>query len=548
MTVSSQRRTGTPRSRRRESDRAEARLRLRAGFVVAALLAGTLVAGGALHARPPRSAAVLQAGQLPVVDLASSAAVEWQCPGPLPAGASALHSSVIVANPGDQPAEVEAQVVAVSAGFANASSLPSYTTRLSVAPHSQGIVPLRTTGPLQHDAVSVLSMTGSVAVFESVAAVAAHTHVRRHVPSVPPMAPEQSPCATSPTSSSYLAAGSTTGRSDVVLSLFNPTATQAVAAVEVSTGSAVVSPPPLQGLIIKPYSLQVFDLARSVVQQGILAVTETTSVGRLVLGASETLAADATANIAISGQALLIGVATPQDTWVMPAGLAQPGRSVSMSVYDPGRRPATVTISCAVAGHSLVEITDTVSAGGVREILLPFPAATSSASKSKAPSLPVDGPIVVRTAQGVGVVVARVATRRVSAHAETVALSVGTANPADDWLLPASSPPATAQTPGIAGGIVVSNPSPSGVQVEVLQLTTAGGSGPSQVATVTVAPDSSATVKFRLLAPAGGPSFAGLEVRASSTVVVEQDFFAVAGTSGPALDVPAPVQGIPVTR
>lgn len=546
MTLSRPRRSGTPRSRRRESERADARLRLRAGFVVAALLAGTLVAGGAVHARPPRSAVLLQTGLLPVVNLTSSAAVEWQCPGPLPAGASALHSSVIIANPGDEPAEVEAQVVAVSAGFANASSLPSYTTRLLVAPHSQGVVRLRTTGTLQHDAVSILSMTGSVAVFESVATVAP-AHVRRHGQTAAPVAPEQSPCATSPTTSSYLAAGSTTGRSDVVLSLFNPTATQAVAAVQVSTGSAVVSPPPLQGLIIKPYSLQVFNLARSVVQQGILAVTETTSVGRLVLGASETLAADATANIAVSGQALLIGVATPQDTWVMAAGLAQPGRSVSMSVYDPGTRPATVTISCAVAGHSLVEITETVAAGGVRAILLPFPAATSSGSK-KATSLPVDGPIVLRTAQEVGVVVARIAIRRVSAHAETVALSAATANPADDWLLPATSPPATAQTVAIAGGLVVSNPGTSAVQVSVLQLTASGGSVPLQVTTVTIAPDSSATVKLGLLAPAGGPFFAGLEVRAGSTVVVEQDFFAVSGTSGPGLDVPAPVQGIPVAR
>ena len=535
-----------PISRRRAAERAEARLRLRAVVVVALVLAGTLVAGSTVHRRVPALPVALPTGELPAVSLTSSASVEWQCPGPLPAGSSVFRSSVIVANPGSRTADVEVGVDGVAGKARGGSALPSWTERLSVAPHSQRTLGLHTTGPPQDDAVSVLATAGSVAVFESVAMApsAGHRGRPRGAGSAVPEAPHQSPCATGTTSNSYIAAGSTSGRSDVVVSLFNPTATQAVAAVQVSTGSGEVSPPALQGLIIKAYSLQVVDLGTSVVQQSTIAVSETASTGRLVLGAWETLEADTTATTSVTGQALLLGVATAQSSWVMSPGSGQPDRSVRRRVFDPGSRPSTVTISVPVAGYPLSEISAVVPPGGVREILLPLPAPVSSgSSKRKAPPA-VEGPIVVRTAEGVGIVIARVAVARVSAHADTVGVMAATANPASAWLVPAvTETPLPPGSTALAGGLVISNPGTSAVRVAVSQMSTSGAVL-SPLTQVTVAAGSTRFVVVRITSTGG--SFAGYELSAVSEVEVEQGFYAVGTPSAPIPFSPAPVAGIPV--
>ncbi|MGA8679112.1 MAG: hypothetical protein ABSB54_12520 [Acidimicrobiales bacterium] len=547
MTAASGRARASERLRshnRRQSNRAETNLRLRAVALVALMLAGILIAGRAVHADISPAATLLTSGQLPVVNLASSASVEWECPGPLPAGTSPYRSSVIIANPGQRPATVVVDVAArrVASKHLAGRPLPSWSTQLTVTPRSQQVVVLRTTGPKQNDAVSVLSTSGSVGVFESVATApsARVRHKGQTAGETSLGTPEQSPCATGVTGSSYLASGSTAGRSDVVVSLFNPTATQAVAAIRVSTGSAVVVPPALQGIIIKPYSLQVFQLARWVVQQATVAVTETTSVGRVAMGASESIESDSTAATVVSGQALLIGVATPNDAWVMTSGLGQPLRTVSVRVYDPGSRAASVTIFCPVVGKPLTEITAVVPAGEVRAVTLPLPTA-SNTSRGKAPPPLVAGPIVVRTAEGVGVVVARIVVRQDTPRSQTVSVVAATANPADDWLVPAGSGTSVAVATSVAGSLVVSNAVSAPADLEVDQLAAAGQSNAATLTTLTVAAGGTGTVKLQL----AGTSFAVLEVRASSPVVIEQDY-SPASASDTAPVGPTPVEGIPV--
>jgi hypothetical protein len=338
-------------------------------------------------------------------------------------------------------------------------------------------------------------------------------------------------------------AGSTAGQSDVIVSLFDPTATQAVAAIRVSTGSSVTTPPALQGLIIKPYSLQVFDLSRWVVQQPTLAVAVSTTIGRVALGAAETVASDPTATTATNGQALLVGVALPQDTWVMTPGLGQITRTVAVNVYDPGSRPARVTIASPVPGRPLTEISVVVPAGGVREVVLPLPTGGSSLGHA---ALPVEGPIVVRTAEGVGVVVARIAVQHLGSHTETLALAAGTAQPSDGWILPATSGSATTTVPPLGGGLVFSNPGAKPTVLQLSELTTAGGSSSLPLLkTVTLAGGSSLTVALPL--PLKATGFAGLLVTAGAPVVAEQDFYAVGTAQQPIPVAPVPTLGVAVT-
>lgn len=542
---------------KRGANRADTRARLRAAGVVVLILGGVLVAGAIVHDQAAPAATGLASGELPAVDLTSPVSVEWDCPGPLLAGASGHSSSVIIANPGALTASVEVVVVAEGSTLKSTRApLYSHINRLPVAPHTQRVVALRTTGPQQYDAVSVLATAGAVAVFESTVPLpaVALSRDRKAREGLRPAssAPQESACSTGTMSDSYLAAGSTAGRSDVLVSLFDPTATQAVATIRVSTSSGVISPPMLQGLIIRPYSVAVFNLARLAVQQATVAIAATTSVGRVVLGAYESTASDSTAATALSGQALLIGVAAPRATWVMTPGLGGPDRTVAINVYDPGSRSASVTISSeatstAVHGRPMTEISSVVPAGEVREITLPLPNARMASSKTTRHVILLQGPMLVRAAGGVGIVVARSALLQVSAHAQTLAVVAATAGPARDWLLPAaSSTNSRSPEQALSGGVVISNPGPARVEVALVELTAGGTPSSRLLRTLVVPAEATETVGLHLPIPA--VSFAGLEVNASSPVVAEQDCYAL-GTPRYVLPIaPVPVEGVPVNR
>jgi hypothetical protein len=526
-----------------DRDLSERRLRARAAGFVVLMLAGVLIAGAVVRSAPLRPVGAAPSGQLPSVSLTSHSSVEWDCPGPLPAGASSERSAVVVANPARGRARVLVDVVAVTATRgAVGAPLPSSSSWLELAPYSERVLTLPTSGPARNDAVSVLSTAGAVAVFESVSPAAVAVTRPHHKTS--PSAPEQSPCSTGAATTLYIASGSTVGESDIIVSLFDPTATQAVAGVEVSTQSGSVAPPALQGLIVRPYSVQVFDIGRSVVQQPIVAITVTTTAGSVAVGASETFASDVTASTSASGRALVIGIGRAQDRWVFTPGLGATSRTVGLRLYDPGSRAASVTISSPVTGEPPIEITEEVPAGDVRGVQLPLPVAALPRAQrtSRTPRVPpaVEGPIVVQTAEGVGIVVSRIAVLTVEAHEETVAFAAVTSMPSIGWVVPA-----LASGESVAGGIVISNPGFEPVEDEIVGLTARGGrASVIEVSRLTVAPGASTTAPVSL--PASPAVFSGLLVTASAPVVVEQDLYAVSTPHEVVPISPVPVEGVPV--
>lgn len=533
-------------TRRRAAASADTVVRLRAASAVVVFVVGALVAGSVVRASNPPPVATSQAGRLPVVDLRSTDSVDWQCPGPLPAGTQRARSSVVVVNPSGQPTTVQVDIASVRARSGTAA-LPAVESRLAVGADREAVMTLPTSGPASDDAVSVLSPTGSVAVFESVSRPASAGGRGKGAKNArAAAAPLQSPCATGATSTSYIASGSTAGRSAVAVSLFNPTATPAVAAISVATPAGVTAPPMLQGVIVQPYSVQVFALGRSVVQQPTLAVTETTSAGRLVFGALESVESDVTAATSIRGGGLAVGVASPEETWTMTPGLELTGRTVSVRIFDPGSRAASVTVTCPVTGKPAIELTSTVAAGRVRDLELPF--AALAPSRTGAPAALPAGPITVRSAQGVGVVVSRQTVEQTGLHAETVAVLSPSARAATAWVLPVSAAPAVLGS-GVtaAGGIVVANDGAQPAVVQVVQLPASGSANLSRLRTFSLAPGVTSAVGLRL-PPKSGAATAGIEVLASSPVLVEGDFYALGTAQLPVSILPLPVEGIPVER
>jgi hypothetical protein len=270
----------------------------------------------------------------------------------------------------------------------------------------------------------------------------------------------------------------------------------------------------------------------------------TTTAGRVALGAAESVASDATSPTSTTGQALFSGIVQPQDEWVLTPGLGTTRRAISLRVFDPGSRAASVTISVPVIGASPIEITAQVPAGEVRTIALPSSttptgkATTSSGSQAGQPVRRFEGPITVRAAEGVGIVISRTAVLTTGSHYETVAFAEVTSVPAKEWVVPA-----TGSATSVSGGVVVSNPGRDPVEVEVIELSTDAGA--PRTTTLTVPSDATMTAAVHL--SASETTVSGIVIVASGLVVAEQDFYAAAVPHEVVPIAPGPVDGIPVT-
>jgi hypothetical protein len=374
-----------------------------------------------------------------------------------------------------------------------------------------------------------LSASAAVAVFESVV----------YAPKSNPV-PAASPCEAGTASASYIGAGSTFGSSSVIVSVFDPTATPAVVGIRVSTGAESVLPPTLQGLIIKPYSLQVFNLGRWVVQQPTLGVTVSVSVGRVAVGAAETEAP----NARVSGSGLLIAVDQTAGVWVMPPGVIRAGRSVAVRIFDPGVRSAMVTISSPLAGRAPIELTDNLAAGGVLDVSLPLRASATKKGKASSPAAAgapaVEGPIVVRTrpreissADGVGVVVSRITALPYAGQDQAATFAAATSVPSRQWVLPAAT--GVFGKSGLREDLVLSNPNNAAASAEVEVLRAGSGA----VSTIAIPANSTATVA---VGSSRGHVLGAVLVLASASVTAEAEIFASHGAFRP-----SPVEGVPIT-
>jgi hypothetical protein len=447
----------TRRRQRTRSPRTEDTARRVAfSILVLLLLAGLLTAGRVVRhgGRPFPPAIQTAAGGLPTASLSSDQASGWACPGPLPAGKGSGGSAVEVVNSGGRSATADVTVAATSPSNLGGSVLAGWSENVTVAAHSAMTVPMRTNGPASNDAVSVVSGSSAIAVFETIAPGA--TGARGHA--IFP-APLGSPCENGTSAASYIASGSTNNKSGIVVAVFDPTATEAVVGMTVSRGSSTTTPPALQGLTIKPYSVQTFKIGTWVVQQATVAVTVTASVGQVAVGASE-----AQSSAGSTGSALVIGAYRASTTWTVGAGFSVLGRTAGIRLYDPGSAAATVSILSPVSGGPSVNLTAGVPAGGVITVQVPV---TIAPPKSPKAAPIAEGPIIIRSAQNVPIVVARIVSSPLAGGVKAVNYLAVTAQPAPIWVLPAA---------GRGGGVVVvANPGAASINVSLDGTKTSGG-------------------------------------------------------------------------
>lgn len=544
-------------------------------LVVVLAAAGLLAAGAASPSPAGSTAAALPAATLmPSVDLASSGATVWNCPGPLAVGPG-TGSSISITNPGPRRATAAILVAEteLTASQPSTRRLRSRTLTVTVDAHSERDLAIPVEPPPSNGSskkpssaskhrpsAPVIEAAASVTVSGSGVAVAETTTSGGQALATP--------CALGSSSRGFVASGSTIGSSDSEVAVFNPAVTPAVVNVRVGTEAAPVEPMAYQGVVVPPKSLAVFDLAKYVPQRTRVAVAVNATAGRIVVGSLSVVSAEVQTKLlgpghsyAEEGASLAVGVGRPLDRWVMPLGPLASSQAEAVRLFDPGPRPAVVTLRTDTSGSRPATLTVTVPAGATATTSVPIVtgAAASSAAASAEGAAPpsssqastsgqstgstkgsrsIDGVLTVTTADGVGVVAARRVYEALPHGRVGLVASAPSSAPANNWIASGA-----ADASALGEQLVVTNATGRPRTARVLELPapgpeTAKGTPPWRT-TLQLGPWQSAVVPLKTVTGGYPRSRFGLEVSTDGPVLVTTEYQPTGGLPAIGPGVPA---------
>jgi hypothetical protein len=530
---------GPAHRRRREARRSpsddEALPRERRRWLVLLVVAASLVLAGvasdAVH--PPAAPAVPAAaaaadGGLPVIVASAARSASWYCPGPLPFGGGAASQLVLVST---GPAPVTARVEVTS------TTGVSRAVGVTVPAGGTIRVPVLVAGPSGWAAAAVLVDGGGIGVWQQVSTGLGTSEVSCHV---------------APSSSWYLPAGSTAHGADVLVSLFDPTASPAVASLSfasagaVATGSAItsvgstagaasppVAPPAFQGLIVQPGQLVLVDVGKQVQLRAELATIVTASTGRIVAGEWSA------ASVAGRSQAALVeGSPSARSQWWFPVSTATASKTLASGYWllNPGASTTRVTILQSVSPSTTVSSSFEVPAGSLELVSMPPPPAPLLPAHHARGGTPALGWATVESTGG-GVVAARGVFVDVGSHGKVAPVGfpqVAMGSPATNGTFVLAGPalPVKAAHSGPTASLAIAAPAVDGgraaVIVKVYALDGASGATTTRLATFAVEPGTVDVVAMPVAAGTSG----GILVVADGPVLAQADYEGGFGSVG----------------
>jgi hypothetical protein len=308
--------------------------------VVSLSLVGAGVASSSVRPSNPAELALPVAAAesgLPIVVAASAVSSAWYCPGPLPVGGGSASELVLVST---ATSAVSGQVTIAGATGAG-GSIP-----VTVPAKGEADVPVLGPGGSGFFAASVLLDGGGIGVTQVVTAYGVTTN---------------EPCAVTTSASWYFPAGSTAIGANTQISLFNPTATPAVASLQFSPSPAVtagpvgsstsgkptsnqaIAPPAFQGLTVGPGQVAVLDVGKQVQLKAELAASVVVTSGRLVAGEWS--------RSTVAGRpegGLVEGAPQARSSWWFPLSSVT-GATAKLGVtgywlFNPGSSPARIEL------------------------------------------------------------------------------------------------------------------------------------------------------------------------------------------------------------
>ena len=199
------------------------------------------------------------------------------------------------------------------------------------------------------------------------------------------------PCASATSDSWYFAAGATTAGNQLVLALYNPTSTEAVANVSFDTDAGVITPQLYQGLVVPAGQLVVENVGDYVQNRSAIATVVAAQSGQIVADQLQLTSS------AKSGLSLTLGAPAVQPHWYFaqttnPSGT---GSSVSLLLSNPGPTAEKAVISVGLAQGAVAPVTVDIPATSV----VPFAA---SGANRDTPSGPLFGGCLLDRRPGAG--------------------------------------------------------------------------------------------------------------------------------------------------
>ncbi len=297
-----------------------------------ALLVAFLVAVGItdrLVARTATPVAAPSSDAFSALRLARSAHTEssaWFCAGGTGAQGGAP-ATIVLTNSGGR--RVHGTLTAVSATGPGASEPSPWAGARSVAVTvpsdgqvALGAQQLGTTGWV---AAAVVLDGGGVAVSESVQS---------------PLGWSMAPCASSTATNWYFAHGATSEGGGLVLSLFNPDATDAVVNISlVSSTAGYLAPAAYQGIDIAPGSVVTENIGDHDPSDGAVATEVSTLSGAVVATELQSVGTPGD-----GGVSLTLGAPATASRWVFPQSTGIPGGTVAFHIFNPTPTPAEVSV------------------------------------------------------------------------------------------------------------------------------------------------------------------------------------------------------------
>ena len=275
------------------------------------------------------------------------------------------------------------------------------------------------------------------------------------------------PCASS-VSSEWDFVGGSTASGLLDLSLYNPTAAQALVDVSFLTpDGSVLVPQAYQGITLMPGQLVVAGLGAYVQNQPVVATLVQTTSGAIVATELDRMAVPSG-----SGLALVSGSPALATTWRFAQTTAVRGGTVNLSVANPSASPVTALVTVGLSSATVTPKQLTVAGHSV----VAFAA-------SAVPGWPLGSPYAVTITASTPIVVGRSVVAPPAGASPQAGLTGGTATTSASWLVVGPGAPGN---PLVAGAtmhsLAVANPGSSTVEVTVAPL-----SGGRAVAMVKVA-------------------------------------------------------------
>ncbi len=305
------------------------------------------------------------------------------------------------------------------------------------------------------------------------------------------------PCATGTSTAWSFAGGATSSGNNVTLTLFNPTAVEAMVNVSFLTPSGLVAPQTYQGIAVPPGRVVVEHVGDYVPDASDIATFVEAQSSAVVSTELEESSGGA------PGMSLLLGAPQTSTSWRFGQTTASSGTGVSFTLANPGQSAAAVTMTFGLATGTIQPKRIELGAQSLEEV-----------AAGGQGGFPQGTPYAVAVDASSPIVVGRTVQAPTGSTPPRWGTSMATTSLSDHWLVPGPGSPGAPPVPGAAvDTIAVANPGGQSARVEIALVSGAGAP-----AAATVPPG-----RLAIVAVPGASGLGARTVRSSAQVVVESD-------------------------